>query len=109
MLFRLRIHHVPLPSIVYSHPILTLNSKRCWGAASAKDRLDVVTRNAINAGDIPGPRSLANAKEICRSEGDLVPGISAYADGPEEMKIVIRRHVDLSADQIKLSMSGEPV
>lgn len=69
----------------------------------------MVTRNAINAGDIPGPRSLANAKEICRSEGDLVPGISAYADGPDEMRRVIRRHVGLDVDQIKLSMSGEPV
>lgn len=69
----------------------------------------MVTRNAINAGDIPGPRSLANAKEIYRSEGDLIPRISAYADGPDEMRRVIRRHVDLGADQIKLSMSGEPV
>lgn len=68
-----------------------------------------MARNAINAGDIPGPRYLANAKEICRRDGDLVPGISAYADGPDEMREVIRRHVELTADQIKLSMSGEPV
>lgn len=68
-----------------------------------------MTRNAVNAGDIPGPRYLANAKEICRSEGDLVPGISAYADDPEAMRGVIRRHVALGADQIKLSMSGEAV
>jgi len=40
--------------------------QRCFGAASAKDRLDVVIRDAINAGDIPGPRYLANAKEIAR-------------------------------------------
>lgn len=66
-------------------------------------------RNAINAGDIPGPRYLANAKEICRRDGDLVPGISAYADGPEEMREVVRQHVELTADQIKLSMSGEAV
>jgi hypothetical protein len=37
---------------------------RCYGAASAKDRLEVVIRDAINAGDIPGPRYLANGKEI---------------------------------------------
>lgn len=36
----------------------------CFGAASAKDRLDVVIRNAINEGSIPGPRYLANGKEI---------------------------------------------
>lgn len=34
------------------------------GAASAKDRIDVVMRNAIQVGDIPGPRSLANGKEV---------------------------------------------
>jgi hypothetical protein len=39
---------------------------RCFGAASAKDRLDVVIRDAINAGDIPGPRYLANGKEMAR-------------------------------------------
>lgn len=40
--------------------------QRCFGAASAKDRLDVVIRDAINAGDIPGPRYLANGKEMAR-------------------------------------------
>ena len=68
-----------------------------------------MTRDAINAGIIPGPRSLANAKEIARPEGDLVPGITAYADGPDQMREVIRRHVSLGVDQIKLSMSGEEV
>ena len=29
------------------------------GAASAKPRLDIVIRNEINAGKIPGPRMLA--------------------------------------------------
>ncbi|GAB1210697.1 hypothetical protein APSETT445_009493 [Aspergillus pseudonomiae] len=59
---------------------------RCFGAASAKKRLDVVVRDAINMGDIPGPRYLANSQEIARRDGDLVPGITAYADGPEEMR-----------------------
>ncbi|HEY3635626.1 MAG TPA: amidohydrolase family protein, partial [Caldimonas sp.] len=31
----------------------------CVGAACAKPRLDVVIRNAINSGQIPGPRYLA--------------------------------------------------
>jgi hypothetical protein len=82
---------------------------RCFGAASAKERLDVVIRDAINAGDIPGPRYLANGKEMARRDGDLVAGITAYADGPDEMREVIRHHVDLGVDQIKLSMSGEEV
>ena len=82
---------------------------RCFGAASAKERLDVVIRNAINAGDIPGPRYLGNGKEMARRDGDLVAGITAYADGPDEMREVIKHHVNLGVDQIKLSMSGEEV
>jgi len=84
-------------------------SKRCFGAASAKDRLDVVIRDAINAGDIPGPRYLANGKEMARRDGELVAGITAFADGPDEMREVIRHHVNIGVDNIKLSMSGEEV
>jgi imidazolonepropionase-like amidohydrolase len=34
----------------------------CFGAASAKKRLDVVVRDAINAGTIPGPAFWAMGK-----------------------------------------------
>jgi len=46
---------------------------------------------------------------MARRDGDLVAGITAYADGPEEMREVIRHHVKLGVDNIKLSMSGEEV
>ena len=82
---------------------------RCFGAASAKERLDIVVRDWINAGDIPGPRYLANGKEMAVRDGELVAGITAFANGPLEMREVIRHHVDLGVDQIKLSMSGEEV
>jgi len=36
-------------------------------------------------------------------------GITAFADGPLEMREVIRHHVKLGVDQIKLSMSGEAI
>lgn len=86
-----------------------LTQLRCFGAASAKKRLDVVIRDAINAGDIPGPRYLANGQEMARRDGELVGGITAFADGPEEMREVIREHVEIGVDNIKLSMSGEEV
>ena len=35
----------------------------CFGAASAKKRLDVVVRNAINAGDIPPPATWPTARK----------------------------------------------
>ncbi|OQV00024.1 hypothetical protein CLAIMM_05579 [Cladophialophora immunda] len=81
----------------------------CYGAASAKDRLDCVVRDAINRGDIPGPRYLANGREIARRDGELAAGITAFADGPLEMREVIRHHARIGVDQIKLSMSGESI
>lgn len=42
-----------------------------------------MVRDAINAGDVPGPRYLANAKEIAKPGGDLTPGITAFAEGAE--------------------------
>ncbi|KAJ5611213.1 hypothetical protein N7510_007932 [Penicillium lagena] len=80
---------------VEEHTLLTARSAECYldsgytmcfGAASAKKRLDVVIRDAINAGDIPGPRYLANGMEMARRGGELVGGITAFADGPEEMR-----------------------
>lgn len=87
----------------------TLTDPRCFGAASAKKRLDIVIRDAINAGDIPGPRYLANGQEMARTGGELVGLMTAFADGPEEMRETIREHVALGVDNIKLSMSGEEV
>ncbi|KAM0558368.1 hypothetical protein ACHAPJ_005062 [Fusarium lateritium] len=118
---------------VEEHVLLTIKSAQCFlysgytmcfGAASAKDRLDVVVRDAINAGDIPGPRYLANAREIAKPEGELVAGITRFADGPEgklparvsdepnqlEMREVIRHNIEtIGVDNIKLSISGEEI
>jgi imidazolonepropionase-like amidohydrolase len=41
----------------------------CVGASSAKARLDIVIRNEINAGRIPGPRLLASTPEITVTGG----------------------------------------
>lgn len=52
---------------------------------------------------------MANGQEMARRGGELVGGITAFADGPEEMREVIREHVAIGVDNIKLSMSGEEV
>lgn len=57
----------------------------CFGAALPKERLDAVIRDATNAGDIPGPTYLANDQGIARRGGELVGGITPFADDPEEM------------------------
>ena len=103
---------------VEEHTLMTARSAQCYldsgytmcfGAASAKDRLDCVIRDYINAGNIPGPRYLANGKEMAVRNGELAAGITTFADGPLEMREVIRHHKDIGVDQIKLSMSGEEV
>jgi imidazolonepropionase-like amidohydrolase len=89
------------------------------GAAAAKPRLDVVIRNAINAGQIDGPRYLANGQEIATlgGLGDTAPphieheGLSfgAVVSGPEEMRAKVRQFIKYGVDLIKLNMSGEEI
>ncbi|ODQ55797.1 amidohydrolase [Saitoella complicata NRRL Y-17804] len=103
---------------VEEHTLFAMRSARtyldygytmCFGAASAKQRIDVVIRNAVNAGDIAGPRYLANGQEMAPPGGELIPSITAYASGPEEMRRVVKRHIETGCNQIKLSMSGEEI
>jgi imidazolonepropionase-like amidohydrolase len=91
----------------------------CVGAAAAKPRLDVVIRNAINKGQIAGPRYLANGQEITvpGGLGDTAPphigheGLSfgAIASGPEGMRAKVREFIKYGVDLIKLNMSGEEI
>jgi imidazolonepropionase-like amidohydrolase len=103
---------------VEEHTLLAAKSARtyldhgytsCVGAASAKQRLDCVIRDAIDAGDIPGPRYLANGMEIASTGGALVPGITNFVDGVEEMRKTVRTLIGVGVDLIKLIMSGEEI
>ncbi|KAF2169452.1 hypothetical protein M409DRAFT_36169 [Zasmidium cellare ATCC 36951] len=103
---------------VEEHTLITARSAKCYldsgytmcyGAASAKDRLDCVIRDSINEGLLPGPRFLANGREIAKRDAELASGITAFADGPLEMREIIRQHRKTGVDQVKLSMSGEAI
>ena len=87
-------------------------------AASAKPRLDVVIRNEIAAGRIPGPRYLANGPEITVSGGlgdentlhlphYATPTFAWVADGPDEIRKVCRVLVREGVDLLKLNISGD--
>ena len=87
-------------------------------AASAKPRLDVVVRNEIEAGRIPGPRYLANGPEITVTgglgdENPLhlphleTPTFAWVADGPDEIRRVCRLLVREGVDLLKLNLSGD--
>ncbi|MEO1248063.1 MAG: amidohydrolase family protein [Pseudomonadota bacterium] len=89
------------------------------GAAAARPRFDCILRNAINAGDIVGPRYLANGQEICTAGGlgDTSPVHVDVQDlsfgwrvcGPEEMRKAVRMFVKFGVDLIKLNLSGEEI
>ena len=89
----------------------------CVGAACAKPRLDVVIRNAIKSGQIPGPRYLAASQEI------TVPGglgdetlshlpfpeysFGVNVNGAEDMRKVVRMFLKYGVDSVKLNLSGD--
>lgn len=79
----------------------------CFGAAAAQPRLDIVIKQAIKRGMIPGPRTLASCQEVTTTGGAIIPSISKYADGESEMRKVVREFIALGTDNIKLSMTGD--
>src|SRR5882724_8501661 len=84
-------------------------------AAAAKPRLDVVIRNAIAAGDIPGPRMLAATPEMTVSGGlgDVRlwhlhrETFAIVCDGPEEFRRVARQMCREGVDTLKINPSGD--
>ncbi len=89
----------------------------CVGAACAKPRLDVVTRNAINSGQIPGPRYLAASQEITVVGGlgdETLPHLpfpefsfGVNVSGAEEMRKAVRLFLKYGVDSIKVNLSGD--
>jgi imidazolonepropionase-like amidohydrolase len=89
----------------------------CVGAACAKPRLDVVTRNAINQGLIPGPRYLAGSQEITVAGGlgdETLPHLpfpefsfGVIVSGAEEMRKVVRMFLKYGVDHVKPNLSGD--
>src|SRR5258708_30911279 len=89
------------------------------GAAAARPRRAVVIRNAINSGQIAGPRYLANGQEIATlgGLGDTMPphiehegmACGAVVSGAEGMRAQVRKFIKYGVDLIKLNMSGEEI
>ncbi len=89
----------------------------CVGAACAKPRLDVVIRNAINSGQIPGPRYLAASQEITVLGGlgdETLPHLpfpefsfGVNISGADEMRKAVRMFLKYGVDSIKVNLSGD--
>ena len=87
----------------------------CNSAASAKARLDVVLRNAIDAGDFPGPRTLAASPELTTTAGlgDVRlmhmhrETFAIVCDGADEFRKTAREMVREGVDTLKMNPSGD--
>jgi imidazolonepropionase-like amidohydrolase len=89
----------------------------CVGAACAKPRLDVVIRNAIASGQIPGPRYLAASQEITVLGGlgdETLPHLpfpefsfGVNVSSADEMRKVTRMFLKYGVDSIKINLSGD--
>jgi len=109
---------------VEEHVLLTMHNAKlaldmgftaAVGAASAKPRLDIVVRNEINKGRIPGPRLLAGSPELTVTGGladdnqldAKHPSVSIICDGAEEFRKVVRTMIREGVDVIKFNNSGD--
>jgi imidazolonepropionase-like amidohydrolase len=87
----------------------------CVSAASAKKRLDIVLRNAIDRGEFPGPRMLAASPEmtVTGGLGDVrLPHLyrenfAVILDGADEFRRFAREMCRDGVDTLKVNVSGD--
>jgi imidazolonepropionase-like amidohydrolase len=82
----------------------------------AGELIDVAMRNAINRGEIPGPRMLVATLAVSATggHGDLTgfspylsfKGLNNIADGVEEIRKLVRQEVKYGADVIKVAATA---
>ena len=86
-----------------------------YSAASAKPRSEVVIRNEIDSGRIPGPRLRAASPEITSTGGVsderqthmYHQGCEIIADGADEVRKAVRFMSREGVDTIKINLSGD--
>jgi len=84
-------------------------------SAAARGRVDIAIRDAINRGELVGPRMLANGAEVSATGSfvDLQPshvkghGLAIFADGEDAVRRTVRSLFKEGADLVKLNVSGE--
>jgi imidazolonepropionase-like amidohydrolase len=104
-----------LKTMKYAKVMLDQGFTAIFSAAAAKARLDVVIRNAINDGDIPGPRMRAASPELTVTGGlgDVRRAhmyretFAITCDGPDEFRKVAREMCREGVDTLKINPSGD--
>ncbi len=73
--------------------------------------IDVALRDAINAGDIAGPRLLAAGRDLgaTASNVDSGGGLSHIADGPWALRKAVREQRKARVDVVKIFIDGEAI
>ena len=115
---RLPVEEHLLATIENAKLLLDHGFTSCFSAAAAKPRLDVVVRDAIDAGRIPGPRLRAATQEITPSGnlGDLDTAeltlpptmrFSVTCDGADAFRAACRHAARDSVDTFKVNASGD--
>ena len=87
----------------------------CFSAASAKPRLDIALRNAIDSGDFPGPRTLAASPEMTVTSGlgdarlyhMYRENFAVVCNGADEFRRFSREMVREGVDTLKINVSGD--
>jgi imidazolonepropionase-like amidohydrolase len=77
-------------------------------------QIDIAVKQAIEAGEITGPRLLASGRAITMTggHGDMFPphvmieGMGRIVDGPDEARKAAREQLKVGADNIKLMATG---
>lgn len=104
-----------LKTMKYARVMLDQGFTAIFSAAAAKARLDVVIRNAIDAGDIPGPRMRAASPELTVTGGlgDVRRAhmyretFAITCDGADEFRKVAREMCREGVDTLKINPSGD--
>jgi len=79
-----------------------VTTMRCLGEPHY---LDIVVRDAIESGELPGPRLKAAAHAIRPSHGTAF-ATALPADGPDEVRRLVRQAISKGADVIKLFVTN---
>ena len=70
-----------------------------------KNGVDLVLRDAVRNGVIPGPRMQAAGRMVCMTGGTGWP-VGRQADGPDEVRKAVREELKAGADVLKIMATG---
>lgn len=104
-----------LLTLRHAQQLLDQGFTSLYSAASAKPRLDIAVRDAINAGHFVGPRIRACSPEITVTGGLgderklhlHRESFALIADSPDEVRRICRTMVREGVDTLKVNVSGD--